>query len=117
MLPRREAVNNVQRVAVLVAAFAKRDASLLKFGVQDWLHQPYRKMLIPGFDDMLAAAYEAGALAAFLSGSGSTLLAICSKRNAQKISQAMAQAAAQYQLSGKAVVLKFAKKGVQGLKN
>jgi len=115
MMPRCEAVNNVQRVAVLVAAFAKRDASLLKFGVQDWLHQPYRKALIPGFDDILAAAYEAGALAAFLSGSGSTLLAICLKQNAKKISQAMAQAAAQHHLTGRAVVLKFAASGAQTL--
>jgi len=115
-LPRREAVNNVQRVAVLVAAFAKRDASLLKFGVQDWLHQPYRKALIPGFEAILAAAYEAGALAAFLSGSGSTLLAICSKRNAKKISRAMTQAGAQNQLAGRAAVLKFARNGAQVLR-
>jgi homoserine kinase len=116
-LSREDAVKNVQRAAVLVAAFAKRDPALLKFGVQDWLHQPYRKVLIPGFDDILAAAYEAGAFAAFLSGSGSTLLAICSKRNAQKISLALAQAAAQYQLTGRATVLKFSPKGVQFLKN
>jgi len=116
MLPRREAVNNVQRVAVLVAAFAKREAALLKFGVQDWLHQPYRKALIPGFDDILAAAYEAGALAAFLSGSGSTLLAIGSKRQARKIAQAMAQAATQHHLAGRAAVLKFAQKGARILK-
>lgn len=116
-LPRHEAVNNVQRVAVLVAAFAKRDATLLKFGVQDWLHQPYRKVLIPGFDDILAAAYEAGAFAAFLSGSGSTLLAIGTKHNARKITQAMANAAEQNKLFGKRAVLKFAQKGVQILKN
>lgn len=117
ILSREDAVKNVQRVAVLVAAFAKRDAALLKFGVQDWLHQPYRRTLIPGFDDILAAAYEAGALAAFLSGSGSTLLAICSKRQAKKISQAMARAAAQFQLIGRNAILKFAKKGVQTVKN
>jgi len=116
-LSREEAVKNVQRVAVLVAAFAKRDPALLKFGVQDWLHQPYRKVLIPGFDHIITVAYEAGAFAAFLSGSGSTLLAIGLKRNAKKISQAMAQAAAQYQLTGRAAVLKFAQKGVQVLKN
>jgi len=114
---REEAVKNVQRVAVLVAAFAKREPALLKFGVQDWLHQPYRKALIPGFDDFMAAAYAAGAFAAFLSGSGSTILAICSKRNGKKISQAMAQTAAQHHLAGRAAVLKFAKKGAQVLKN
>jgi len=116
-LSREDAVKNVQRVAVLVAAFAKRDPALLKFGVQDWLHQPYRKVLIPGFDDILAAAYEAGAFAAFLSGSGSTLLAIGSKRTAKRISLVMARAAAQHQLIGRAAVLKFAKKGVQVVKN
>jgi homoserine kinase len=113
MLPRCEAVNNVQRVAVLVAAFAKREASLLKFGVQDWLHQPYRKGLIPGFDDFIAAAYNAGAFAAFLSGSGSTIMAICAKRQARKVSEAMANVAAQNKLAGKAAVLKFASRGVQ----
>jgi homoserine kinase len=110
-LPREDAVKNVQRVAVLVSAFAKRDSSLLKFGVQDWLHQPYRKALVPGFDDFLAAAYEAGAFAAFLSGSGSTILAICAKQQAKKISQALAEVAAQYQLTGNAAILKFAHRG------
>jgi len=116
VLPRAEAVKNIQRVAVLVAAFAKRDPALLKFGVQDWLHQPYRKALIPGFDDIIAAAYAAGAFAAFLSGSGSTMLAICSKRNAKKVAPVMAKAAAQHRLTGKAAVLKFAKKGVRRLR-
>jgi homoserine kinase len=112
-LPRVDAVKNVQRVAVLVAAFAKRDPSLLEFGVQDWLHQPYRKALIPGFDDFIATAYEAGAFAAFLSGSGSTVLAICAKPHAKKIARAMANVAMRYELAGKAAVLKFANRGMQ----
>ena len=112
-LSREDAVKNVQRVAVLVAAFAKREPALLKFGVQDWLHQPYRKALIPGFDDFVAAAYAAGAFAAFLSGSGSTILAIGAKRQARKIAEAMANVAVQNKLTGKAAVLKFARRGVR----
>ncbi len=112
-LPREDAVKNVQRVAMLVSAFAKRDPSALKIGVQDWLHQPYRKALIPGFDDFIAAAYEAGAFAAFLSGSGSTILALCAKRHAKKIAAAMANVAVRNKLTGKAAVLKFARRGVQ----
>lgn len=112
-LPRAVAVKNVQRVAVLVSAFAKRDAALLKFGVQDWLHQPYRKALNPGFDNFIAAAYEAGAFAAFLSGSGSTVLAICLKRHAKKIAAALAEVAFQNKLTGKAAVLKFANQGIK----
>lgn len=112
-LSREDAVKNVQRVSVLVAAFAKRDPALLKFGVQDWLHQPYRKALIPGFDDFIAAAYNAGAWAAFLSGSGSTILAIGAKRQARKIAEAMSNVAVQNQLTGKAAILKFAHRGVR----
>ena len=116
ILSREDAVKNVQRVAVLVAAFAKRNQVLLKFGVQDWLHQPYRKALIAGFDDFITAAYSAGAFAAFLSGSGSTILAIGSKRQARKIAEAMANVAVQNKLTGKAAILKFSPKGAQILK-
>jgi homoserine kinase len=112
-LSREDAVKNVQHVSVLVAAFAKRDPALLKFGVQDWLHQPYRKVLIPAFDDFITAAYNAGAFAAFLSGSGSTILAIGAKPQARKIAEAMANVAMQNKLPGKAAVLKFAHRGVR----
>jgi homoserine kinase len=115
-VPREAAVKNIQRVAMLVTALFQRDPELLQFGVQDWLHQTYRKALIPGFDDFLAAAYEAGAYAAFLSGSGSTFLAICAKHQAQQIAQAMASVARQYGLSGRAEILKFAHRGAHVVK-
>lgn len=115
-VPRQDAVKNIQRVAILVAALVQRDPELLKFGVQDWLHQPYRKAFISGFDDFIAAAYEAGAYAGFLSGSGSTILTICAKKQAPQIAQAMAEVARQYQLSGRAEILKFAHRGAHVLK-
>jgi len=111
-IPHRDAVQNTQRVATLVAAFAKREPSLLRFGVQDFLHQPYRKALVPGFEKICAAADRAGAYASFLSGSGSTILAICPSQRGKKISTAMAQAAARFDLFGKTMVLKFAREGV-----
>jgi len=111
-IPHRDAVQNTQRVATLIAAFARREPSLLRFGVQDFLHQPYRQALIPGFPEICAAADQAGAFASFLSGSGSSIMAICSSRSVKKISMAMAQAAAQQGLSGKAMILRFAHEGV-----
>ncbi|MGH7455231.1 MAG: homoserine kinase, partial [bacterium] len=116
IVPRQNAVKNIQRVAILVAGLVQRDPELLKFGAQDWLHQPYRKALIPGFDDFLAAAYKAGAYTGFLSGSGSTILTICAKHQAQQIAQAMAEVAKQYRLSGRAEILKFAHRGAHVLK-
>jgi len=112
MIPHRDGVQNVQRVATLVAAFAKREPSLLRFGVQDFLHQPYRKSLVPGFEAICSAADRAGAYASFLSGSGSTIMAIGPSQRGKKIATAMAQAAAQHQLEGKPMVLKFARYGV-----
>jgi homoserine kinase len=83
-----DAVANVQRCGLLVAALTNGDFSLLREAVTDRLHQPFRKKLIPGFDDILNAAYEGGAHAVFLSGSGSTILAL-TNRNADAIAQAM----------------------------
>jgi homoserine kinase len=41
----------------------------------DRLHEPYRAAAYPEFPKMVAAAREAGALGACLSGAGSTILA------------------------------------------
>ncbi|MFQ5632718.1 MAG: homoserine kinase [bacterium] len=75
-MPFADAVANVQRCGLLVAALTSGDFSLLREAVKDKLHQPFRKKLIPGFDAILNAAYYAGARAVFLSGSGSTVLAL-----------------------------------------
>jgi homoserine kinase len=112
MIAHRDAVQNVQRVATLVAAFAKHEPSLLRFGVQDFLHQPYRRSLVTGFNEICAAADAAGAYASFLSGSGSTIIAIGPSQRGKKIANAMATAAAQFNLAGKSLVLKFARDGV-----
>jgi homoserine kinase len=52
------------------------EASALRVAMQDRIHQPYRADLIPGFNQVLQAALDAGALGASLSGSGSTMLAL-----------------------------------------
>lgn len=83
-----DAIANVQRCGLLVAALTNGDFLLLREAVTDRLHQPYRKKLISGFDEILNAAYKSGARAVFLSGSGSTILAL-TDRNADSIAQAM----------------------------
>ena len=85
-----DAVANIQRASLMVSGLLGNDRSLLRAASRDRLHQPYRKKLIPGFDDILHAADDAGALAAFLSGSGSTLLALAdNQRMAKRIATAM----------------------------
>lgn len=43
--------------------------------MKDRLHQPYRTPLIPAFQEVEKAAYEAGAAAVTLSGAGPALVA------------------------------------------
>jgi len=76
MVPRADAVFNVGRAALLLAALQAGRLDLLREATQDRLHQPYRAPLIPGMADALAEGERAGALACFLSGAGPTLLAL-----------------------------------------
>jgi homoserine kinase len=53
------------------------------------LHQPYRAPLLPGLDATIRAALAAGAFAAYLSGAGPTLAAVCLAEDAAAVSQVL----------------------------
>lgn len=75
-VPFGDAVANVQRACLLVAAVAAGRPALLAEAAADRLHQPYRAALVPGLLRCLAEARVAGACGAFLSGAGPTVLAL-----------------------------------------
>jgi len=74
-VPRGDAVFNVQRVALLLAALQAGRLEALAVALDDRLHQPYRRRLFPWMEKVAAAAREAGALGCVLSGAGPALLA------------------------------------------
>ena len=76
MVPRTDAVFNVGRVALFLAAMQAGRLDLLCEATRDRLHQPYRAPLVPGMEEVLKEGERAGALACFLSGAGPTLLAL-----------------------------------------
>lgn len=76
LLPRADAVFNLGRAALVALAFEKRDPALLGAACDDRIHQPYRKALIPGYDEVMAACRKAGAAAVWLSGAGPSLVAL-----------------------------------------
>lgn len=86
----KQAVANVGYAALLVSSLMQGRLGNLKAALQDYLHVPYRKQLIPHCDEVFAAAEEAGALGATISGSGSTLIAYCNQ-NTRQVAEAMAQ--------------------------
>ena len=75
-VPVADAVYNMGRAALLVAAMAGDHTEYLKIATQDCLHQPYRQAIFPAMKVIFEAALAAGALGVFLSGSGSTILAL-----------------------------------------
>ncbi|HEX9244790.1 MAG TPA: homoserine kinase [bacterium] len=88
-VPFPDAVFNVTRATLLVAALTGGRPDLLDEATQDRLHQPYRETLVPGMMEVFAAARRAGAYGVALSGSGPTVLAF---GDAPEIGPAMAQA-------------------------
>lgn len=72
-----DAVFNLQRSALFVASLLSKNFDLLKEGVKDKLHQPYRANLVPCFWQVLEGAYQSGALAVFLSGAGPSIASLC----------------------------------------
>lgn len=70
-----DAVYNVGRSSLLVAALASGELGLIRHAMKDRLHQPYRAALIPGMTAILERAADFGALGAALSGAGPTLIA------------------------------------------
>jgi homoserine kinase len=88
-VPLHDAVENLNRVALITSVFATGDYALLRGLFDDKLHQPYRKKLIPMLDEVIAAGVEAGALAGWLSGSGSTIMCITEHKE-KSVAEAMA---------------------------
>lgn len=74
-VPHADAVFNLCRVGLGVAALVTGEFELLGEATRDRLHQPYRAHLVPGMDEVIAAALDAGAHGACLSGSGPTIAA------------------------------------------
>lgn len=82
------------RMAALVQGLATADPALLRLGLLDELHVPWRLPLIPRATDAFAAAAGAGAWGATISGSGSGLLALCPRDRADAVLAAMQDALA-----------------------
>lgn len=70
----KDAVFNVSSVAMLLEALRQGNFELLPHCLNDRLHQPYRKHLIPGFDEIVNIGYKKGAKGVFISGAGPTIL-------------------------------------------
>lgn len=76
----KDAVFNIGRVSLLITSFIEGNDNI-KIACRDKIHEDYRKELIRGFDTIKEKCLDLGSLAVFISGSGSTLMAIVDKEN------------------------------------
>ena len=112
----RDAVFNVSRAALLVAALTKGQPRFLCSAFADALHQPYREKLIPGMRDVFRAARRAGALGASLSGAGPCLIAY-TLENEEAVGQAMVEAFKEHEIEAHALQLSIDAHGARILKH
>jgi homoserine kinase len=85
----RLAAASLGRFAALIRGLAEASPDLIRAGVKDELHVPYRLPLIPSAPAAMSAAADAGAWAVTISGAGSGLIAMCDPSDAGAIAAAM----------------------------
>ena len=88
-VPHRLAARALGRLAALIRGLAECDPELIRLGMKDELHVPYRLPLIPSSAAAMAAATDAGAWAVTISGAGSGLVALCDPADAAAVADAM----------------------------
>lgn len=107
-----DAVFNVSRASLLVAALSAGRADLLAEATRDRLHQPYRLPLFPAGATLLDAAMQAGALGSFISGAGPTVMALCaSDASADDVAFAFATVARDENVAGSVLRLGLSDRG------
>jgi len=110
-VPFEDAVFNLSRAALLVAALSQGRTELLRAAMEDRLHQPARAGLLPWLPALLEAALAGGAFGAALSGAGTTVFAFCNSETARGVANAMMDAAEKHRVAGRSEVVEV---GVQG---
>jgi homoserine kinase len=108
-----DAVANLSRAALLIGALENGRFDQLEVATADRLHLPYRTKLNPAFEPCAAAAMDAGAYAATLSGSGPTVLALCPCQRNMTVASAMADACIDAGFTCETYVLGAATAGAQ----
>lgn len=108
-----DAVFNASRAILLARTLESGRVARLAELMKDRLHQPYRAKLVPGLEDALAGALDAGAAGAALSGSGPTVFAFVEGRNGPAVGEAMTRAFAKHGTASRWLALPVDHQGVR----
>jgi len=92
-IPLSDSVRQTAHLGAFVAGCYRDDLGLIGRALRDFIVEPHRAALVPGFSDVQTAAMEKGALGCSLSGAGPTLFVWCDgPSDAERIRNAMVNA-------------------------
>lgn len=113
-VPLADSVRQTAHLGAFIAGCYRNDLSLIGRALRDYLVEPHRAELVPGFDDVQSGAMEAGALGCSLSGAGPTLFAWCEGDPvAQAVREAMSEAFARHDVPTEAWISSIPTEGAQ----
>jgi len=113
VVARADAVFNLAHASALLAAILKADGALLSVAMHDRLHESARLQLVPALEEIIAAAREAGAFGAALSGAGPSVIAFAPTRFAARVTAAMEEAAGLAGVPGRGRAVRVRAAGAQ----
>ena len=87
VVARKDAIFNLQRMALLLQILQTGNFALLRQALSDRLHQPYRQPLVPGLELCVNLEHE-DLLGACLSGAGPSIVAFA-ERNQERVAKAI----------------------------
>ena len=111
-ISRSDAVHNIGRAALLVNSLISGNYNLLRFATQDKLHQKQRSKTYRAMPYIIEAAIRGGAYCSYLSGSGSSIIALSDKRE-YTIGYEMAETARTFGINGKTMVVPISDSGAR----
>ena len=107
----KDMVHNLRSIALLITALQTGQYELLGTAMDDTVHTPYRAELIPNFFEVSTAAKEAGAFGCAISGSGSSIIALCNK-NEEAIGKAMMRGFGEFAARSRVIMADIAEEGI-----
>ena len=108
---KNDAVFNVQRSALLIAALATGTTGAFPAALEDRLHQPYRYALVPGLEEMVKLRAP-GLLGCALSGAGPSIL-VFYERGSEQVCDLVRQIFALHGHNSETLCVPIAREGYQ----
>ena len=110
---KEDCIYNICRSAMLISAFNNEELDKFRICFGDRVHQPYRKALIENSDEIFDKACELGTLGEFISGSGSTLMAVVKEEESEKFKEEIGEYLSKLKGDWRVVILEPDLEGVR----